>query len=71
MEHGTTANVGRRDALGLMTGISAAALAGGWVKSAMGQETSPIKFSTPADTAESMGWDDKKKEYVLPPLPYK
>lgn len=62
-------SVDRREAM-----FAAATLAGlGLAASSwsMPQDTSPIKPSVPPTTPESMGWDPKAGQFVLPPLPYK
>ncbi len=64
--------IGRREALTALSAVGLGAIAA----SAFGQPAvapaTPIKIpGVGGITAEQMGWDATKKEFILPPLPYK
>ena len=69
-----TASLPRREAIASL-GFAAMALAGaglGLNAEAFGQDVStPIRVGPAPMSLESLGWDPKTNQYVLPPLPYK
>jgi Fe-Mn family superoxide dismutase len=80
MQHHTSADMDfnlptlpRRDAMAsLALGAAGLAVAGLASPSLAQQDsTSPVKPSQAPITPDSLGWDPKTKQYVLPPLPYK
>jgi Fe-Mn family superoxide dismutase len=66
-------DLGRREMLTSLSLAAATVASLGLGADVLGarQNTSPIKPPVPPVTPESMGWDPKANQFVLPPLPYK